>query len=46
MDGQRWRLDELREEARYRQERLELYRRHRTRLALLLCAKGGTRNPS
>ncbi len=25
-DEQRWRLDELREEARYRRERLELYR--------------------
>jgi hypothetical protein len=26
MDEQAWRLDELREEARYRRERLELYR--------------------
>jgi hypothetical protein len=26
MDDQAWRLDELREEARYRRERLELYR--------------------
>ena len=26
MDEQRWRFDELREEARYRRERLELYR--------------------
>jgi len=25
MDEQAWRLDELREEARYRRERLELY---------------------
>ena len=27
MDEQAWRLDELRGEARYRRERLELYRR-------------------
>jgi hypothetical protein len=26
MDDEAWRLDELREEARYRRERLELYR--------------------
>ena len=26
MDEEAWRLDELREEARYRRERLELYR--------------------
>ena len=26
MDGQAWRLDELREQPRYRRERLELYR--------------------
>jgi hypothetical protein len=26
MDEQAWRIDELREEARYRRERLELYR--------------------
>ena len=26
MDEQEWRLDELREEARYRRERLELYK--------------------